>query len=84
MDQPSQPPPAKKWTGWAVTLFTIGLLILVPSGICTSIFGVGALVDGGSGSEDWGFLLMALLYGGPFIAIGGGLVLAGLSIRKRG
>lgn len=83
-----QPAPrrAPKWTGWAVTLFAIGLLILIPSGLCTGIMGVGALYEGlsGNGSDATGFFTEVLAFGGPFIAVGIGLVMAGLSIRKRG
>ncbi|MGH6870097.1 MAG: hypothetical protein ACREHE_01210 [Rhizomicrobium sp.] len=88
-DMPQTPPPPRKpqWTVWALTLFVIGLLILIPSGLCTGVFGVAGIYDAvtsGSGSDSAGFFMEALMVGGPFIAVGIGLVMAGLSIRKRG
>ena len=84
--RPTPPHTEPKWTGFASALFAIGLLILIPSGLCTSIFGLGALYDAvtGSGSDALEFLVEALVVGLPFIAIGVGLVMAGRSISRRG
>lgn len=80
---PADPNPPRRWTGSAIVLVVIGLLILVPSGLCTSVFGLGALFDGGSGYG--GFVLgMALVVGGPFIVLGALLVRTGLRERHRG
>ena len=62
--------------GTSIALICIGLLILVPSGLCTGFFGV-ALVRGG------GPILLVFLFGGPPILIGLALLLWGLR-RDRG
>lgn len=79
----ADPKPAGRWTGSAIVLVVIGLLILIPSGLCTGVFGIGALIDGGGGYS--GFVLgMALVIGGPFILLGALLVRTGLRERHRG
>jgi hypothetical protein len=85
-DTPQTPePPKPKWTGAAITLFAIGLLIFVPSGLCTGIFGIGALVDAGSSNGiDYGVLLMALIVGGIPMLVGFLFIRLGLKERKRG
>lgn len=85
MSEPQTPPLGKRppWTGAALALFVIGLLILIPSGLCTGIFGLIALSQG-LGADMVGFLLEALVFGGPFILVGGGLVYAAYQLRKRG
>ena len=73
---PQAPPP--HWTFISGALFAIGLLILIPSGLCTAFFGVMSL-----GGGDPSFLMMALMVGALPIAIGLGLVYAGLNTRRR-
>jgi len=82
---PPASPPKRHWTGFAITLLTIGVLILIPSGLCTGIFGVGALYDmvTSSPGEGGAILAEALLIGGIPIAIGGLLVFAGFKARKK-
>jgi hypothetical protein len=67
-----------------VTLLVIGLMILIPSGLCTGIFGVGALYDmiTSSSSEGASILGEALIIGGIPLAIGGILVYAAFQARK--
>ena len=57
-----------KSPGCAIALIVMGLLILVPSGLCTT------LVAFNSSRND---LAMILTFGGPAILLGGGLLLAG-------
>lgn len=80
---PADPKPPARWTGAAIALVVIGLLILIPSGLCTSLFGIGALLGGGSSGLDMSFLAMALIVGGPFILLGALLVRTGLRERNR-
>jgi len=40
--EPKYPPPTGGGAG-AVALFIIGVLILLPSGLCTAVFGFGAI-----------------------------------------
>lgn len=59
--------------GCAIALIVIGLLILVPSGLCTTVVGLSSLDSLG----------IALVVGGPFILAGGGMVLSGIRwLRK--
>jgi len=82
---PPSPQPAPKWTGSAIALVVIGLLILIPSGLCTSVFGLAGLFDSsGYGGYDGFMLGMALIVGGPFIILGALLIRTGLRERRRG
>jgi hypothetical protein len=73
------------WTAWSLTLFIIGLLILVPSGLCTGVFGIGVLFDSNSGWKNAAIPLfvMVLVIGGLPMFVGGALVAAGLGMRRR-
>lgn len=68
-------------------LLVIGLLFLIPSGICTSIFGGGALLDAFTNPNNVGdslsVIFAAILFGGPFIAFGAVMLLIGIR-RLRG
>lgn len=77
-------PSDSRWTGSAIALVVIGLLILVPSGLCTGVFGIGALLDFGAGQGyEVVMLVGALLIGGPFIVLGTLLIRTGLRERRR-
>jgi hypothetical protein len=65
----------------SIVILVIGLLILVPSGLCTGFFAFAPLFTGGSG--DSGLLGLALLIGGPFVAVGIALVLWGIRRLRR-
>jgi hypothetical protein len=68
----------------AIALVVLGLLILVPSGLCTGVFAFGPIVaailnpgrypNGNSTSN----LALAFIFGGPFIVAGGALLFAGI------
>lgn len=91
-DPNTTPPPTaatpagrkRQWGALSVTLMVIGLLILIPSGLCTGIFGIGALYDMFTSSSDEGLsiLMEALPIGGIPLAIGGILVYAGFQARR--
>ena len=80
------PPSTKKrqWGALSVTLLVIGLLILVPSGLCTGIFGIGAIYGmvTESPGEGLSILAEALMVGGIPLAIGGILVYGAFQARK--
>lgn len=81
MSSPQPPPPKKPhWTMLSVVLFVLGLLILIPSGLCTGLLGLPLLI-GPSG--DLSVLPLVLIYGGVPMALGVSLVLAGLRARRR-
>ena len=70
-----------------VALLLIGLLFLIPSGLCTAILGGGALLDAFVHPENSGDslspIVMVAMVGGPFVAIGAVLVWFGVK-RLRG
>lgn len=78
MSQPEPLPKPKYSAGATAALLVIGLLFLVPSGLCTGIFGGGALVEMFFYPQNAGdaasMILMATVFGGPFIAAGGAMV----------
>jgi hypothetical protein len=73
---------ASRWTGASIALFVLGLLILLPSGLCTAVLGVFAVAEGIS-TADLGAVFSILLMGSIPAAIGGGLVYAAFKIRRR-
>ena len=76
------------WSALAIVLLVIGLLILVPSGLCTALFGVGAIVGAfiqpNQAASALSSFLMMLVVGGIPIGIGAALVYAALRIRRGG
>ena len=69
------------WTVASVALFVIGLLILVPSGLCTAVglvYGIASLAVG-----DFSLLSMVLTIGGVPVALGIGLVVISLGMRRK-
>ena len=70
--------PKRRWNWVSVALFVIGLLILVPSGLCIGLGGIIAL-NMGNTSE----LAFVLMIGGLPAALGALLVWLGLATRQR-
>lgn len=70
--KPQEEPPLS--TGCA--LIVIGLLVLVPSGLCTGYLAFGAMM----GPPVWNIMPIPLLIGGPFI-IGGAIALCAGAVR---
>jgi hypothetical protein len=87
MSQPEQSARPRYSAAGTAALMIIGLLILVPSGLCTGIFGGGAVLDAIVHPENIGdsvsMIGAALVFGGPFVAVGGVLVWLGVK-RMRG
>ena len=73
---------APRWTGVSIALFVLGLLILVPSGLCTAIL-AGAVLIEDLPDVDFSGLFVVLLYGALPIAIGAALVYAALKLRRK-
>ncbi|MBV9990622.1 MAG: hypothetical protein JOZ72_04950 [Alphaproteobacteria bacterium] len=64
-----------------VALTAIGLLIFVPSGLCTATLGGSAAWNLIAGTDDGGMpaiLIMALVFGGPFVVVGALFIRAGI------
>ncbi len=83
MAQESQPNQGKpRWTGIAIALFVVGLLILVPSGLCTVLIGL-PFAFSSLGGADSQMASMILIFGVLPMALGAALVYAGLKSRRR-
>ena len=73
-----EPPKTHFSAAGTVAMFVIGLLVLVPSGLCTGVMGGGAILnmitDPKNAGGSIGILGMALVIGGPFVVAGGAMV----------
>ncbi|HEV2561683.1 MAG TPA: hypothetical protein VGT78_06040 [Rhizomicrobium sp.] len=72
-----------RWTAISLTIFVVGLLILIPSGLCTSIFGVAYLFGGGNLDETLSMLVTVAMVGGIPMLIGFFMVWSGLALRRK-
>lgn len=79
----TEPGPRRNVAG-GIALLVLGLVILVPSGLCTGIMAVGAIVSMFRYPSAAGTLPIALIFGGPFVAAGGALVWQGIKHLRRG
>jgi len=81
------PEPVKRNIAGAIALLVIGLVILIPSGLCTGVMaGVGIwsmFTQPGPGAAAMSGTTAVLTFGGPFIAGGAVLVWQGIK-RLRG
>jgi len=78
--QEQQPSPGRMAGGLA--LIVIGLLILIPSGLCTALFGGASIFEMLRGGSGLNVLPEALMVGGPFILIGFVLFRVGVTLRR--
>jgi hypothetical protein len=79
----SEPPSGRRrWTGVSIALFVLGLLILVPSGLCTLVLG-GSIIAEGLPHGDLSAIPIVLIYGGIPVAMGAVLVWGALKARRR-
>ena len=87
MSQPDSHPKRQYSAAGTAALLIIGLLFLLPSGLCTGIFGGGALLDAllhpQNIRDSLSIISMAVAFGGPFIAIGGVMVWFGVRRIRR-
>jgi len=69
-------------SGSVVAFIVIGLLLLVPSGLCSGAMGVMAIwasvSQPGNAGDALSILPMIAILGGPFIVGGGALLLTGI------
>lgn len=83
MSQPEPPtePSKRAWTAASVALFVLGLLVLIPSGLCTGLIGILSLF---SSPTDFGeFFVVVLPIAAIPMAVGAALVYFGLKARRR-
>ncbi|MGD0141762.1 MAG: hypothetical protein ABSC92_01230 [Rhizomicrobium sp.] len=86
MSMPENPKTKGSLTGAGVALVVIGLLILVPSGLCTGVLGImgaAAAISRNNWSDLFQGLTEALSFGFIPILLGGVLLWAGLRQRKK-
>jgi len=70
----------------AVAMIIIGLVIFIPSGLCTGIIGGGALIGMFVNPRNFdgiAMIIIPLVVGGPFVAGGFALIWSGIK-RLRG
>ena len=81
MSQPDPQLPAVRyhWTFISIALFVLGLLILIPSGLCTAVMGAFMFAE----SPDASGVMILLMFGGIPMAAGAVLIWAGLKARTR-
>lgn len=86
------PPEQRPSRYGTVALIVVGLVILIPSGLCTGIVALGPLFSAIINAQGFGqgivgmmsTLPIALLFGGPFIAAGAAIVRTGMKrMRER-
>ena len=81
------PQPRTDTLGGTIVLLVLGLLVLVPSGLCTGYFGfIGlmGLLDGHDQGYGTMFFGAALILGGPFVVAGVAMLWVGIKRwRKR-
>ena len=81
MSQPD-PQPLKsrpRWTVVSVALFAVGLLILIPTGLCAGLVGTLAIEEG-----DPSAILTILMFAGLPALVGGTLIYAAFKARDGG
>lgn len=72
-----------------LALVILGLVILVPSGLCTGVFAFGPLIAALLHPGRYSYsgtsqnVVLAFIFGGPFLLAGGTLLLFGIRRLKR-
>ena len=71
-----------RWGAVSIALFVLGLLILVPSGLCTLVLG-GSIIAEGLPHGDFSAIPIVLIYGGVPVAMGAAVVWVAFKARRR-
>ena len=81
MSQPDPHAPAgrPRWTLVSVALFVIGLLILVPAGLCVAFAGILGIIE-----RDLSVLGFIAIFAPLPALVGGALIYTALKSRERG
>lgn len=82
-DTPGGISPARRVIGGILLVF--GILLTVGAGLCTGVGTISMLADGNSGPElsGDGLWMIPLIFGGPFIVVGGLLWWGGKALRGK-
>ncbi len=75
-------PKRAHWTVTSVALVVIGLLILIPAGLCTALLG-GSILLSSISMGDWSGIFAVLIYGGVPLGFGIAILIAGFKTRPR-
>ena len=75
--------PRTHWTALSLVIFVVVLLILIPSGLCTGVFGIAYLFSGGNLDETLSMLTTVVMVGGIPMLIGFFMVWSGLALRRK-
>jgi hypothetical protein len=79
---PNPIPKPRYSTGGIVALIVIGLLLLVPSGLCTAAIGIGAIygmiVSPQNAGDALATIPMLLIVAGPFLVGGAAMLVTGI------
>jgi hypothetical protein len=81
MSPPPDPPPSGRRSVGAIVLIGLGLLVLVPSGLCTGVAGLIGIFN--LDRDGAGFLGLVLIIGGLPILIGTAFLVIGLKMPRR-
>ena len=69
-------------TGGIMALVVIGLLLLIPSGLCSAVMGGAAIwaafTEPQNAGDAFSIVPMIAIFGGPFILGGGAMLFAGI------
>lgn len=71
-----------RWTATSIALLAVGLLILVPSALCTAFFGFQLAIGGNVFASNADVTRAFLLFGCIAMTIGAGLIFGALEIRR--
>ena len=80
MERPGPPPPRPSIFE-PIALIVVGLLIFIPSGLCTGALSIAPMIPALSNPKDSlgaAFAPIALIIGGPFVLGGGALLWLGV------
>lgn len=78
MSLPEPPGQKPRWNLISIALFVIGLLILIPTGLCVALAGILAI-----GDNDLSAIPSILLFAALPVAVGGAIIYAALKERRR-
>jgi hypothetical protein len=82
MSEPKTEAGRRRWGAVSIALLILGLLILVPSGLCTALVGGSILIES-LPHGDLSAIPIVLIYGGVPVAMGAAVVWVAFKARRR-